>query len=180
MAAVTSAAHASSFVSVGTPRSTPSIVSLSASPPGQAIVASAPKDSPLIQMMQVELAAPAPGELPPEAASWRTARSLERHASASPSIVALGEPSPDIAYEKVAAIPASARHPAHAAPLLIIRGGIVGDAFSAPSAPVAIQAQATAKPQQSAAAAPPDGSPATPAPTPAPAAAAPPPTAVRE
>ncbi|ESY69871.1 MULTISPECIES: hypothetical protein [Mesorhizobium] len=68
------------------------------------------------------------------------------------SVVALGEP--DVTYEKVAAIPNApeARHGFMRNPM-IIRGGVVGDAFSAPvqattpaaaTAPAAAPASATA------------------------------------
>lgn len=62
------------------------------------------------------------------------------------SVVALGEP--DVTYEKVAAIPDKAEAD-HASPQnpMIIRGGIVGGAFSTPAqakAPTATTAPATA------------------------------------
>lgn len=64
--------------------------------------------------------------------------------SSTPSIVALGEPVPDVTYEKVAAI-SSKPEPKHRfmqSPM-IIRGGIVGDAFATP-APSAAPAATTA------------------------------------
>lgn len=62
--------------------------------------------------------------------------------SSTPSIVALGEPVPDVAYEKVAAIPSQPKHDFMQSPM-IIRGGIVGDAFATP-APSAAPAATTA------------------------------------
>ncbi|AZN98594.1 hypothetical protein EJ066_16240 [Mesorhizobium sp. M9A.F.Ca.ET.002.03.1.2] len=62
----------------------------------------------------------------------------------TPSIVALGKPVPDVTYEKVAAIPSQAepKHDFRQSPM-IIRGGIVGDAFARP-APLAAPAAVTA------------------------------------
>ncbi|WP_192363141.1 hypothetical protein [Mesorhizobium mediterraneum] len=64
--------------------------------------------------------------------------------SSTPSIVALGEPVPDVTYEKVAAIPSQPKpkHDFMQSPM-IIRGGIVGDAFAKP-APSAAPAATTA------------------------------------
>ncbi|SJM29569.1 conserved hypothetical protein [Mesorhizobium delmotii] len=56
--------------------------------------------------------------------------------SSTPSIVALGEPVPDVTYEKVAAIPSQPKHDFMQSPM-IIRGGIVGDAFAKPAPSVA-------------------------------------------
>lgn len=66
--------------------------------------------------------------------------------SSTPSIVALGKPVPDVTYEKVAAIPSQPRpkHDFRQSPM-IIRGGIVGDAFATPApspAPAATTAAA--------------------------------------
>ncbi|TRC86989.1 hypothetical protein FJV76_30630 [Mesorhizobium sp. WSM4303] len=61
--------------------------------------------------------------------------------ASSPSIVALGDPQPDVTYEKVAAIPEKPRH--GQAPM-IIRGGIVGGAFAAPAPAKASAAAAPA------------------------------------
>ena len=60
------------------------------------------------------------------------------------SVVAVGEAQPDVTYEKVAAIPdkPEARHGFQSGPM-VIRGGIVGPAFSAP-APTAAPATETA------------------------------------
>ena len=63
--------------------------------------------------------------------------------ASSPSIVALGDPQPDVTYEKVAAIPEKPRH-GNQNPM-IIRGGVVGGAFAAP-APAKPTATATAAP----------------------------------
>lgn len=69
---------------------------------------------------------------------------LER--AKTPSIVALGAPLPDInenvTDEKVAAIPSQPSHGFNGSPM-IIRGGIVGDAFATP-APKAAPATAAA------------------------------------
>ncbi|MGX9180074.1 hypothetical protein [Mesorhizobium sp. BHbdii] len=96
-------AHASSFVVLGAPSSTPSVVKLGAPEP-------------------VKVAG----------------------ISSTPSIVALGEPVPDVTYEKVAAIPSQPKpkHDFMQSPM-IIRGGIVGDAFAKP-APSAVPAATTA------------------------------------
>jgi len=76
------------------------------------------------------------------------------------SIVALGEPLPDVTYEKVSAIPGEpeARHGFPQSPM-IIRGGVVGSAFSAPTpsaakATAAAPAKATAPATATASAAP--------------------------
>lgn len=50
----------------------------------------------------------------------------------TPSIVALGEPAAGIAYDEVAAIPKPAENSRRVLMPMIIRGGIVGDAFSQP------------------------------------------------
>ena len=89
------------------------------------------------------------------------------------SVVALGEP--DVTYEKVAAIPNApeARHGFMPSPM-IIRGGIVGGAFSTPTqakAPAATTAAAPAPAQATASAAPASGTqrkPAAPAAAPKP------------
>jgi hypothetical protein len=64
--------------------------------------------------------------------------------SSTPSIVALGEKLPDVTYEKVAAIPSQPKHDFMQSPM-IIRGGIVGNAFATPAlsaAPAATTAAA--------------------------------------
>lgn len=65
-------------------------------------------------------------------------------ASDTRSVVALGEAQPDVTYEKVAAIPdkPGARHGFQQGPV-VIRGGVAGPAFSAPT-PSAAPATATA------------------------------------
>ncbi|MBZ9754195.1 hypothetical protein LB524_02770 [Mesorhizobium sp. ESP6-5] len=93
------------------------------------------------------------------------------------SVVVLGEP--DVTYEKVAAIPgkAEARHSFAQSPM-IIRGGVVGGAFSTPmqaKAPAAATAPATPTPATATASAAP--APAAHGKAAAPAAAAPPPPA---
>ncbi|WP_217573529.1 hypothetical protein [Mesorhizobium sp. GbtcB19] len=77
-------------------------------------------------------------------------------AATAPSVIALGDPIPAVTDEKVAAIPETSGH--HQLAPMIIRGGIVGGAFAAPTA------TAAAKPATPAATAPANGtSPATPA-----------------
>ncbi|QIA24813.1 hypothetical protein [Mesorhizobium sp. AA22] len=96
-------AHASSFIVLVAPSSTPSVVKLGAPEP-------------------VKVAG----------------------SSSTQSIVALGEAVPDVTYEKVAAIPSQPKpkHDFMQSPM-IIRGGIVGDAFAKP-APSAAPAATTA------------------------------------
>lgn len=75
-----------------------------------------------------------------------------------PSVIAMGEPAPAVTYEKVAAIPNKKLHGPRFKPL-VIRGGIVGDAF-APAEPKTFaaapkgveQARASASPNDSPAA----------------------------
>ncbi len=74
--------------------------------------------------------------------------------ASTPSMIALGDPVPAVTDEKVAAIPEKSGH--QPAPM-IIRGGIVGGAFSTP------KATASAKPETPAATAPANGT-ATPPP----------------
>ena len=62
-----------------------------------------------------------------------------------PSVVALGEPAPDVTDEKVAAIPEKPAHQGSMQSPMIIRGGVVGGAFAAP-APAKPTATATAAP----------------------------------
>jgi hypothetical protein len=61
----------------------------------------------------------------------------------SPSVVALGEP--DVGLDKVAAIAPEVRTSRHAEPPIVIRGGVVGDAFapSAASQPVTVKQEAS-------------------------------------
>ena len=63
----------------------------------------------------------------------------------SHSIIALGEP--DVGLDKVAAITPDAKTSEHAAAPMVIRGGVVGDAFApaAPSAPVTVAPTASPK-----------------------------------
>jgi hypothetical protein len=64
--------------------------------------------------------------------------------SSTPSIVALGEPLPDVSTERVAAIPHQpASNRGFKPGPMIIRGGIVGGAFATPT-PSATPAKATA------------------------------------
>ena len=56
----------------------------------------------------------------------------EAASSSTPSIVALGEPAAGIAYDEVAAIPQPAQKSGRVMMPMIIRGGIVGDAFAQP------------------------------------------------
>ncbi|RWK42348.1 hypothetical protein [Mesorhizobium sp.] len=94
--------------------------------------------------------------------------------SSTPSIVALGEPAPDVSNEKVAAIPSQPKHDFMQSPM-IIRGGIVGDAFGKPApspAPAATTAAAaptaTTKSDKKVTATSSSPEPATPQPTPIP------------
>ncbi|MDX8436233.1 hypothetical protein RFN25_22690 [Mesorhizobium abyssinicae] len=59
----------------------------------------------------------------------------------TPSVVALGEPAPDITDEKVSAIPEKPTHHGSMQSPMIIRGGVVGGAFATPAA---VPAKATA------------------------------------
>ena len=61
----------------------------------------------------------------------------------SPSIIALGEP--DVGLDKVAAIAPEAKTSRHAAAPMVIRGGVVGDAFApaAASEPVTVTPEAS-------------------------------------
>ena len=62
----------------------------------------------------------------------------------SPSIIAIGEPA--VANENVAAIDGETKKAAPGSMPMVIRGGVVGDAFSAPtSASVTVQPQAAAE-----------------------------------
>jgi hypothetical protein len=93
----------------------------------------------------------------------------------TPSIIALGEPAPEVTYEKVAAIPKKLKHGPMFKPL-VIRGGVVGDAFAPATSAGPSAAPAAGKqngPPQAAASG--DRSPSTPPP---PAPAAPPPAVV--
>jgi len=67
-------------------------------------------------------------------------------ADAKSSVVALGEPMPDVTYEKVAALPdqPAAKHGPMQIPM-IIRGGVVGGAFDTPT-PRAVPAGTAAAP----------------------------------
>jgi hypothetical protein len=88
----------------------------------------------------------------------------------SPSIVALGEPA--VTDESVAAIGTETKKPRPNTTLMVIRGGVVGDAFSsaATSAPVTVQPgaepQAAAQEPTSGNAAQPESAPAAAAPGP--------------
>ncbi|BCG96265.1 hypothetical protein [Mesorhizobium sp. 131-2-1] len=61
-----------------------------------------------------------------------------------PSVVALGEPPPDVTDEKVAAIPEKPAHHGSMQSPMIIRGGVVGGAFATPAAAPAKATTATA------------------------------------
>jgi hypothetical protein len=61
----------------------------------------------------------------------------------TPSVIAMGEP--DVAPEKVAAIESESRKPRHETMPIVIRGGVVGDAFS----PAASGAPVTVSPSES-------------------------------
>lgn len=71
----------------------------------------------------------------------------------SPSIIAMGEPA--VANENVAAIDGDTKKTGPSTMPMVIRGGVVGDAFSAPSGPsVALQPQAAQAPSSESAAEP--------------------------
>ncbi|CAH2395046.1 hypothetical protein [Mesorhizobium ventifaucium] len=118
------------------------------------VVPGAPSSTPSV----VRLGAPEPVKV-----AW---------SSSTPSIVALGEPVPDVTYEKVSAIPTQTKpkHDVMQSPM-IIRGGIVGDAFTKPAPSAASAAAAPGAATKSdkkitATNSPPE--PATPQPTPIP------------
>ncbi len=72
------------------------------------------------------------GDSPPTAmsSSFLTAEAL--NATLSSSMVAFGEPVPDVTYEKVAAVPAKpAKARREEQPPMVMRGGLIGDAFPA-------------------------------------------------
>lgn len=110
----TGAAHASSFVAMGelAPASTPSIVTFGATP---ARIAEARPSYDLLPEADRHSFTPAP-------------HGVEAIAG-MPSIVAMGEPWPEVTNEQVAAIPRSRRRGPKFQPL-VIRGGLVGDAFA--------------------------------------------------
>jgi hypothetical protein len=128
MAATTAGAQASSFVFLGksAPASTPSIIALGAPAP---VVQDRPepRTDPSLDPMQQALIQMEPG-------SWR-GRLAAAAPIETPSIIALGEPLPEVADEKVAAIPEKAKLGPPSSPM-VIRGGIAGGAF-APAAPTA-------------------------------------------
>lgn len=138
MAAMTGSAAASSFVTFGdpAPASTPSIVVMGAPDPVQAVATAveetaAPADPPQQALRQMT-----PG-------SWMDApvAATAEMQVISPSVIALGEPLPPVTYEKVASIPKKPLSKANFAPM-VIRGGIVGDAFTPASTPGTQQASA--------------------------------------
>jgi hypothetical protein len=150
LAAMTGSATASSFVTFGepAPASTPSIVMLGAPDPIQvAATEAAPKPGVPLDPSQQALLEMKPGSWQPVPAV-QTAASVPPRAI-SPSIVALGEPWPEaipaVTYEKVAAIPTKTKTRPNFAPM-VIRGGIVGDAFVPSQAPVAETRQASGTP----------------------------------
>jgi hypothetical protein len=150
LAAMTGSAAASSFVTFGetAPTSTPSIVMLGAPDPIQvaATEAAAPDTAARLDPSQQALLEMIPG-------SWQqgpvvaTAADVQPRAI-SPSVIALGEPSPEtipgVAYEKVAAISTKAKTRSNFSPM-VIRGGVVGDAFVPSQAPAADTPQASAE-----------------------------------
>lgn len=130
MTLTTGAARASSFVVMGetAPASTPSIVTLG-SPVATRVagVKATPSswvDKSIGQLQQAYLRMKQA-----DRRLYPSVESLSSGATETPSIIALGEPAPEITYEKVAAIPQKLKH----GPMfksLVIRGGVVGDAFA--------------------------------------------------
>jgi len=168
MTLTTGAARASSFVVMGetAPASTPSIVRLG-SPVGTRVagVKATPSswvDKSIGQLQQAYLRMKQA-----DRRFYPSVESLSSGATETPSIIALGEPAPEITYEKVAAIPQKLKHGPMFKPL-VIRGGVVGDAF-APAAGGGSSAVAASTSPQAATG---DKSPAAPPP---PVPAAPPP-----
>ena len=83
--------------------------------------------------------------------------------ASSPSIIAMGEPA--VANENVAAIDGETKKRGPSSMPMVIRGGVVGDAFSAPSAAsVAVQPPAAAQEPSSESAAKPGSEPSAPEP----------------
>jgi hypothetical protein len=145
LAAMTGSATASSFVTFGevAPASTPSIVMLGAPDPIQvAATEVAPKTGVPLDPSQQALLEMKPGSWQP-APAVETAANVPPHV-ASPSIITLGEPWPPVTYEKVAAIPAKTKARSNFTPM-VIRGGIVGDAFVPSKASAAETQQASAE-----------------------------------
>jgi len=170
------AARASSFVVMGktAPASTPSIVTLGMSAPANVAGADAAPsswaDKPIGQLQQAY-----PRMKQADRRLSPSVESLGSGVMETPSIIALGEPAPEVTYEKVAAIPKKLKHGPIFKPL-VIRGGVVGDAFApatsaGPSAAPAAGKQ-NGSPQAAASG---DRSPSAPPP---PAPAAPPPAVV--
>lgn len=139
MTAMTGGAQASSIVFLGdtAPSSTPSIIALGA-PAKVARAQPAARADPSLDPMQQALLQVRPG-------SWRAAPVLEasRPAMPTPSIIALGEPLPQVTNEKVAAIPQKSKHGPASSPM-VIRGGISGSAF-APATPAPAAASSPAR-----------------------------------
>jgi hypothetical protein len=124
---VTGQAHASSFVALEpmTEKIGPSMVLLGAPAPAKPTAAAT-------------VAAPKTALAAPKAV-------LPSGTMISPSIVAFGEPLPEIEYTKVAAIPEPKKQSRRPAPMpMVMRGGIIGEGFTV-AAPA--QPQAEAKPQ---------------------------------
>jgi hypothetical protein len=133
LAVLAGPACASSFVTVGVPASTPSIITLGA--PAVAKAEPASRVDPSLDPRQQALAEMKPG-------SWQVPATQTAEAYPpipTPSIITLGEPAPAVTDEKVAAIPET--KPTRFAEPMVIRGGIVGDAFGSgtPAAPAAEQ-----------------------------------------
>ena len=121
----------SSIVSLGAPvpdskSPSPSFIALGSPPPSQTLVARAL----------------------PAHSSTRTVAPADRPTTPSPSIIALGEPA--VTLEKVAAIPTETK-PKRVQELspMVIRGGLIGDAFER-----AIEPQQVSEPEAATAAAP--------------------------
>lgn len=159
----TGATRASSFVVMGdaAPTSTPSIISLGAPAPVK-LADDGPSwiDTSLVEIKQAYARMKA---------DWPQVQNAGAAPMETPSIVTLGEPLPEVTYEKVSAIPK--RGPVFRPH--VIRGGISGDAFS-PAAPPTATASSQPTPPSNGQA-PPSPPPATPPPS----SALPPPTEQR-
>lgn len=166
----TGAARASSFVVMGetAPASTPSIVTLGSPAPAK-VAGAAPQswiDKSIGQLQQAYLRMKQA-----DRRLYPSVESLNPVAPETPSIIALGEPAPEVTYEKVAAIPQKLKHGPMYKPL-VIRGGVAGDAFApaASAAPSAVTASSQNTPSPAAASgsqppsAPPPPAPAAPTP----------------
>ena len=173
----TGAARASSFVVMGetAPASTPSIVTLGSPAPTRLARTPEPQswiDKSIGQLQQAYLRMKQARGRP-----YPSVEPLNPGAMETPSIIALGEPAPEIAYEKVAAIPKKLKRGPMFKPL-VIRGGVTGDAFAPATSTAPSTVTASSRNTPSSAAASGGHSPSAPPPSAPPAPAAPPPAGV--